>query len=157
MWFWSGTVTSGEAHPLALSVPQCPCPPNHNGWRGHDINIIFPPLPKRAPAPPATTTNAPPPPQSGVPSQGQGHGAFQPDTDARWPDRTVHTAPPVVLGLQPESHADSWGTWERRRRRKRTRRMQGTNNHKKEQVELKLTGSTEQLNVSNSGQSSAWK
>lgn len=93
----------------------------------------------------------PPPfnPQSGVPIQG--HGTFQPDTDARWPDWPVHTAPPVALGPQPESHADSW------RRRERRRRMQGTNSHKGEQVEWKLTGSAERLNVRNSGQGCAWK
>lgn len=48
---------------------------------------------------------------------------------------------------------DGW----RRRRRRRIRRMQGTNSHEREQVELKLTGSTEQLNVSNRSQSGARK
>lgn len=150
MWFWSGTVTSREAHPRALCVPWCSCPPpTTTTMGGGDVTSTLSPPPRtehllgRQPPPPQ-----PPPfsPQSGVPSQG--HGTFQPDTDARWPDWPVHTAPPVALGPQPESHADSW------RRRERRRRMQGTNSHKREQVEWKLTGSTEQLNVRNSSQRS---
>lgn len=115
MWFRSGTVTSGEAHPQALCVSQCPCPPQPQ-WVAGTWHQHYPPLPhslaehllSRQPPPPPQ----PPPfnPQSGVTGQGQGqgHGAFQPDTDARWPDWPVHTAPPVALGPQPESHADSW-------------------------------------------------
>lgn len=157
MWFRSGLVTSREAHPQALCVPWCPCPPQPQ-WMAGDVTstLYHPPVPptehllSHQPPPPPPQPPLPPSPQSGVPSQGQGHGTFQPDTDARWPDWPVHTAPAVALGPQPESHADSWRRREQERRRRRT---QGTNSHKREQVELKLTGSAEQLNVRNSSQS----
>lgn len=155
VWFWSSTVTSREAHPQALCVPWCPCPPPQPQWvaRGVTSTLFTPPcsltehLLRQAPPP----LQPPQPHQSGVPSRG--HGTFLPDTDARWPNWTVHTAPPVALGPQPEPHRDSWRTRDKRRRR----RTEGTNSHKREQVELKLTGSAEQLNVRNCSQCNVWE
>lgn len=79
---WHGDLWRGT-HRLSVSL-GVHVPPNHNGWQGRDINIISPRsltehlLSRQPPA-------QPPPfnPQSGVPGQGQGHGTFQPDTDAR--------------------------------------------------------------------------
>lgn len=125
-------MTSGEAEPRAPCVRRCPVSPcDHNGRRGRDINSVAltehllgyrPP-----PRPPSTN---PPAPRSGV----LGHGTFLPDADARRPDWPVHTAPPVAPGPQT---AGGGG---------------GAERHEREQVELKLTGSTEQLNVSGRGQ-----
>lgn len=157
VWFWSTTVTSREAHPQALCVPRCPCPPrsNHNGWwGGHNINII---PPTRAPAQTSTTTaTAPTPTQAEwCPRPGPGPRQHSCPTLMRG-DRTGRFTRPLQWrwGCSQCGTETAGGHWEKRRR---WEGGGGTNSHKREQVELKLTGSAEQLNVSNCSQRNVWE
>ena len=134
-------------------------PPNHNGWQGRDINIIFPCSPtehllSQQPPPPQQPPN-PTPILSSAPSvvslAGAGATAHSSPTLMRG-DRTGRFTRPLQWrwGHSQSCTQTAGGHWRRRGVGGGCRAQTA----KREQVELKLTGSAEQLNVTNYSQSS---